>query len=70
MSFSLGIILIIPRNINLVINIEKFILLFQNQTLNSFKLILFYETLKIARIVIASKIILSYIDRDLLTVNI
>lgn len=56
-------------NMEQVAEIEKFISLFQYQTLNLLKLTPLYKTLKVARLVMANKVVLNNININFLAVN-
>ena len=68
--FNLGVILLIPENVEHVIEIEELILLFRYQTLDSPKLTLLYKILKAARLAMTDRVILNRTNTELLVANI
>ncbi len=64
-----GVVLLIPGNMEQVVELEELITLFWYQILDLPKLILLYKTLKAARLSMANRMLLNYTNTELLTVN-
>ncbi len=68
--FFSGAVSLRPSNIEQVIKVEELISLFQHQMLDLPKLALLYQTLKVARLVMADRVVLNHINTEFLATNI
>ncbi len=63
-------VLLIPDNVEQVIEVEELVSLFRHQILDLPKLTPLYKTLKAARLRMVNKVILNYINIEFLVVDI
>ena len=69
MRFFSGVLIQTHGNIKQVTEIEELISLFQYQILDSLKFILLHKTFKAAKLAMADRIILNWINTELLAAN-